>query len=185
MVEDALHCPRRAIECRSPPFEKGAALPRPINPRTMAPPASRYAHGIVHSARARRLIVSGQIGVRPDGSVPETLAEQIDCAFDNVFAVIAEAGMTPTDLVRINAYCTLPRSVGIYRSVRDRKLQGHLVAATYIEIAGLADPKYLFEIEAEAVFEEPDLAFLELGEEAAGAGRSDAPATASAQRDNR
>lgn len=160
-------------------------MPRPINPRTMAPPASRYAHGIVHSARARRLVVSGQIGIRPDGSVPETLAEQIDCAFDNVFAVIAEAGMSPTDLVKVSAFCTVPGSVGAYRSARDRKLQGHLVAATYLEIAGLADPKYLFEIEAEAVFEEPDLAFLELGEEAAATGRSDTPATASARRESR
>lgn len=137
-------------------------MPRIINPRAIAPPASRYAHGIVHSARARRLVISGQVGNRLDGSLPEHLADQMDCAWDNIDAILAEAGMNITNLIKINAYCTQAGSVLLFRSIRDRRLGGHMVAATYLEVAGLADPRYLFEIEAEAVCEEPDLAFLEL-----------------------
>lgn len=145
-------------------------MPRRINPRTIAPPASRYAHGIVHSARARRLVISGQAGCRPDGSVPEGLQAQMELAWDNLEAVLAEAGMAVTDLIKITAYCTLPGSVGAYRALRDRRLGGHLAAATYLEVAGLARRDYLFEIEAEAVSEEPDVAFLDYETEPAGIG---------------
>lgn len=150
-------------------------MPRVINPPAMAPPASRFAHGIVHSARARRLVISGQVGTRIDGSVPESLLEQMECAWDNILAVLTEAGMTRSNLVRICAYVTVPGSVRLYREVRDRRLAGHLCAATYLEVAGLAEPRFLCEIEAEAVCEEPDLAFLEIdGEAGALAGASGA-----------
>ncbi|PPD16306.1 MAG: enamine deaminase RidA [Methylobacterium sp.] len=137
-------------------------MPRVINPRGIAPPGSRYAHGVVHSARARRLVISGQVGQRLDGSVPEDLAEQMEAAWDNLTAILAEAGMSVTELVRIGVFTTVPGSVAMYRSIRDRRLGGHLCAATYLEVAGLAAPHLLFEIEAEAVCEEPDQAFLEL-----------------------
>lgn len=137
-------------------------MPRPVNPRSIAAPASHFAHGIVHSARARRLVISGQVGNRMDGSVAEGVADQLDCAFDNIFAILAEAGMSATNLIKISVFATVPGSVSLYRTVRDRRLAGHLVAATYLEVSGLADPRYLVEIEAEAVCEEPDLAFLEL-----------------------
>ena len=136
-------------------------MPKPIVPRSIAPPSSRYAHGIVHSARARRLVISGQVGVAIDGRIAEGLQGQMEQIWDNIEAVLREAGMAITDLIRITAYSCVPGSVSAYRSVRDRRLGGHLVAATYLEVAGLASPEYLVEIEAEAVCEEPDLAFLD------------------------
>lgn len=140
-------------------------MPRPIKPRTVAPPASRYAHGIVHSARARRLVIAGQVGVTVDGKIAEGLQAQCEQIWDNITAILIEAGMSLTDLVRITAYSAVPGSASVYRSVRDRRLGGHLVAATYIEVAGLAEPHYLIEIEAEAVCEEPDLAFLDMDQD--------------------
>lgn len=137
-------------------------MPRVVNPRGIAPPGSRYAHGVVHSARARRLVISGQVGQRLDGSVPNDLAEQMEAAWDNLTAILADAGMSVTDLVKISAFTTVSGSVSTYRTIRDRRLGGHLCAATYLEVAGLAAPHLLFEIEAEAVCEEPDQAFLEL-----------------------
>ena len=41
----------------------------------------------------------------------------------------------------------------VYRRVRDKMLEGHLCANTYIEISALAAPEFLVEIEAEAVKE--------------------------------
>jgi 2-iminobutanoate/2-iminopropanoate deaminase len=136
-------------------------MPKPINPRSIAPPSSRYAHGIVHSARARRLVISGQVGLAIDGRIAEGFQGQLEQIWDNIEAVLREAGMAITDLIRITAYSTVPGSVSAYRAVRDRRLGGHLVAATYLEVAGLASPDYLVEIDAEAVCEEPDLAFLD------------------------
>ncbi len=146
-------------------------MPKPINPRTIAPPASRYAHGIVHSARARRLVISGQVGIAIDGTIAEGFQEQMEQAWDNIEAVLQEAGMTTTDLIRVSVFSTLRNAVSAYRAVRDRRLGGHLVAATYLEVAGLASPAFLVEIEAEAVCEEPDLAFLDFESE------GDVPAT--------
>jgi 2-iminobutanoate/2-iminopropanoate deaminase len=137
-------------------------MPRRLNPRTIAAPASRYAHGIVHSARARRLVMSGQVGIRPDGSVPDGLNEQMEQAWDNVFAILLEGGMAVADLIKITVYCTEIGSVQVYRDIRDRRLGGACPAATYLEVSGLADPRFLVEIEGEAVSEDADLDFLEL-----------------------
>ncbi len=41
----------------------------------------------------------------------------------------------------------------LHRAVRDRMLGDHAPASTYLEIAGLARPEFLFEIEGEAVRE--------------------------------
>lgn len=136
-------------------------MPKVVAPRSIAAPSSRFAHGIIHSARARRLVISGQVGVGIDGVVADGLQPQMEQIWDNIEAILQEAGMAITDLIRITVYSTVPGSVGAYRSVRDRRLGGHLVTATYLEVAGLASPSYLVEIDAEAVCEEPDLAFLE------------------------
>ena len=39
-----------------------------INPASIVKPASSYAQGIVHGA-GQRLVISGQIGVKPDGAI--------------------------------------------------------------------------------------------------------------------
>jgi 2-iminobutanoate/2-iminopropanoate deaminase len=128
-------------------------MPQRISPPEMAPSGSNYAQGIVHGPLARRLVISGQVGVRPDGSVPEGLEAQAEQAFDNLLAVLQAAGFAPTDLVRIGVFAVPPDAVATYRRVRDSKLQGHTVCATYLQVAGLASPAWLFEVEGEAVQE--------------------------------
>jgi hypothetical protein len=73
--------------------------------------------------------------------------------------------MAVQDLVKIVVYATVPGSVGLYRTIRDRRLGGHLVAATYVEVAALASPAYLVEIEGEAVCEDAEMAFLDMPRE--------------------
>ncbi len=140
-------------------------MPRIINPRSIAPPASHYAHGIVHSGRSRRLLISGQVGISLDGTPAPDLTSQMEQAWDNLEAVLREAGMAVQDLVKIVVYATVPGSVGLYRTVRDRRLGGHLLAATYVEVAALASPAYLVEIEGEAICEDAEMAFLEMPRE--------------------
>ncbi|MCB1509714.1 MAG: RidA family protein [Hyphomicrobiaceae bacterium] len=124
-----------------------------INPDTIAKPASRYAQAVEHSAGARRIVISGQVGVTPDGRIEEGLEAQCERAWTNVFAILEAAGYARTDLVRVVMYTTARGQVGVCRSVRDRMLDGHLCASTYLEIAGLAAPAFVFELEAEAVKE--------------------------------
>lgn len=141
-------------------------MPRIINPRSIAPPASHYAHGIVHSGRSRRLLISGQVGISLDGTPAPDLSSQMEQAWDNLEAVLREAGMAVQDLVKIVVYATVPGSVGVYRTIRDRRLGGHLVAATYVEVAALASSAYLVEIEGEAICEDAEMAFLDMPREA-------------------
>ena len=74
-------------------------------------------------------------------------------AWSNVLGVMAAGGFAREHLIRAVIYCTMPRQVMVYRRIRDKMLEGHRCANTYIEIAGLAAPEHLVEIEAEAVKE--------------------------------
>ena len=62
-------------------------------------------------------------------------------------------GFERQHLIRATIYVTVPGQVAVYRRVRDKMLEGHLCANTYIEISALAAPEFLVEIEAEAVKE--------------------------------
>lgn len=124
-----------------------------INPETVARPASNYAHGVVHKAGAERLVISGQVGLRLDGSMVEGVEAQAEQAWRNVLAVADAAGFAREHLIRATTYVTEPGQVAVCRTVRDRILEGHSCANTYLEVAGLAVPGWLVEIEAEAVKE--------------------------------
>jgi 2-iminobutanoate/2-iminopropanoate deaminase len=134
-------------------------MPRFFNPRRIAQPASLYSQGVVHSARARRLVISGQVGARLDGTIAETLEEQMEVAWDNLIEVLSEGGMTVADLVKVVTYVTVPGSVALARKVRVKKLGQHAPASTYLEVAGLASPAFVFEVEGEAVSEDPEALF--------------------------
>lgn len=126
---------------------------RTVDPDTTYKAPSKYTQGVVHGASAERIVVSGQLGLRPDGTIEDGLEAQMERAWRNVLEVLSEGGFERRHLIRAIIYCTVPGSVAVYRAVRDRVLQGHLCANTYIEIAGLASKDHLVEIEAEAVKE--------------------------------
>jgi 2-iminobutanoate/2-iminopropanoate deaminase len=134
-------------------------MPRFFNPRAIAQPASRYSQGVVHSAHARRLLISGQVGITPEGIIPANLENQMEIAWDNLIEVLREGGMSVADLVKIVTYVTVPGSVALARSIRQRKLGQHAPASTYLEVSGLASDKFLFEVEGEAVSEDPAALF--------------------------
>ena len=122
-----------------------------LNPDTVAQPASKYAQAVLHAAAAERIVISGQVGVRLDGTVETGLEAQMQQAWLNVFAVLQAAGFEKRHLVKVTVFVTEPGQVAVYRRVRDKLMEGLLVAMTYVQVAGLALPKYLVEIEAEAV----------------------------------
>ena len=124
-----------------------------LNPDSIVRPASSYAQAVVHNAVAERMVIAGQLGLRPDGSLDDGLEAQMERAWKNIFTLLEVGGFTREQLVRATIYVTVPGQVAIYRQVRDRMLAGHLCANTYIEISALASPEFLVEIEAEAVRE--------------------------------
>ena len=124
-----------------------------INPSDIVAPASRYSQGIVVPAHARRLIVSGQIGMTKDGKVVDGIEGQLRQSWHNLIAVVRAAGMDVKNIVKITTFVTDPKAVVATRQIRDEMMQGHRPASTFLVVAGLAMPQLLCEIEAEAVKE--------------------------------
>lgn len=125
---------------------------RTINPDSIVKPASKYVQGVLHGA-GQRLVVSGQVGIKPDGSIEAGTRAQMERCWSNLLAVLQDAGMQRQHLVKCVIYVTEPGQTSLYREIRDRVMEGHLCAMTYVQVAGLASPQLLVEIEAEAVKE--------------------------------
>jgi enamine deaminase RidA (YjgF/YER057c/UK114 family) len=103
----------------------------------------------------RTLYCAGQTASAPDGSPlhPGDMAAQIDAAFDNLETVLAEAGMTLADVVRLTYYTTdVDAFLGAYGTLAERLAAGNCrPAATLLGVTRLAFPEFLVEIEATAV----------------------------------
>ena len=125
-------------------------MPRSINPGDIAKPQSNYAQAVVHKA-GERVVISGQVGVKPDGSIAAGFEAQAECCWVNIVACLKATGFEVKHLVKVTTFVTEPGRTAAARSVRDRVLAGHTCASTYLQVAGLARPEFVIEIEAEAV----------------------------------
>jgi 2-iminobutanoate/2-iminopropanoate deaminase len=121
---------------------------RKFNPKSIAPPAATYVHGLEVPSNARLFFVAGQTGMRPDGSIPESLEEQADRCWKNISMILAEGGMGISDLVKVTSFVTGAGHLKQYGVVRDRYLGDHRPATTLLVVSGLARPEYLVEVEA-------------------------------------
>jgi enamine deaminase RidA (YjgF/YER057c/UK114 family) len=124
-----------------------------FNPANIAPPAATYSHGVEVSEKARWLYVAGQVGTRPDGTMPPDLEAQAEQTWQNVLAVLAHAGMSVTDLVKVTSFLTRQGDVPAYAKVRDRFLGDMRPATTMVVVQGLARPGWFIEVEAIAARE--------------------------------
>ncbi|SEF11210.1 RidA family protein [Jiangella alba] len=98
--------------------------------------------------------VSGIMGFRPDGTMPDDIVEQADLVFANLRAVLVAAGGTLDDVVKVTVYVGedyLAHREEL-REVRARYFAGAAYpASTLVRVAGFADPRYRIEVEAVAV----------------------------------
>lgn len=120
------------------------------NPESVRPPGGPYTHSIEVAPDARWLYVAGQTGVAPDGSVPEGIEAQSDVAWSNLVAVLKDAGYEIEDVVQMKTFLVRREDREGYGEVRTRYLGGHRPASTFLLVSGLADPRFLVEIEAVA-----------------------------------
>jgi 2-iminobutanoate/2-iminopropanoate deaminase len=73
------------------------------NPQDVHEPVGSYSHQIEIQGNERLLVISGQVGMRQDGTIPDDPIEQIDLAFENIFRNLRAANMTVKDI--INLWC--------------------------------------------------------------------------------
>ena len=120
------------------------------NPQTVADPIGTYSHGIEVPPNARWLYIAGQIGRRKDGSVPPTAEEQTEVAWQNIVAILADAGMKVTDIVKMTQFLVNLDDFPKYAATRAKFLAGHRPASTGLVIKSLVRPQWLVEVEAVA-----------------------------------
>ena len=118
------------------------------NPENIHKPLGNYMHQVEITGNERMLILSGQVGMRADGSVPDHPLEQMEVVFENLHRNLQAANMEMKDLVKVNYYL-----VGEWDTVKRRelvasKLGGHKPATTLIYVAALVSPVYTVEVEA-------------------------------------
>ncbi|HVZ08560.1 RidA family protein [Rhodopila sp.] len=127
----------------------------PVQIKRSNPPAVRepsgYTHAIEITGAARRLIVSGQVGMALDGTIPNSGEAQIGQAFANLRAVLSDNGMSVENIVKTTVFLTDRELLAAFRTARGAVFGDHAPASTLLFVAGLADPRFVVEIEAEAV----------------------------------
>jgi enamine deaminase RidA (YjgF/YER057c/UK114 family) len=120
---------------------------KPHTPPALHPPFAQYSHGMEVPAGHRILFVSGQLGITRDKHVPEDAAGQAELCFRAIGDILASAGMSFRDVVRINAYVTDRAYLKDYMQVRDRHVADPPPASTLMIVSGFAAEIYKVEVE--------------------------------------
>ena len=98
-----------------------------------------------------RVLVSGTGPVLPGGGCPDGAGAQARRCLEIIEAALTEAGAGLDDVVRTRMYVTSADDAAAVGAVH-AELLGHVrPAATMVVVAGLLDPAWRVEIEAEAV----------------------------------
>jgi 2-iminobutanoate/2-iminopropanoate deaminase len=118
------------------------------NPQKIHEPVGSYVHQIEIKGNERMLVISGQVGMMEDGTVPDDPIEQLSLAFENILHNLHAANMDVKDLIKVNWYLVGEFDTAKRREVILSKLQGHKPCSTLVYVAALASPVYRVEIEA-------------------------------------
>lgn len=111
-----------------------------------------YAPGIVSG---RLLTLSGQVGVRPDGSTAETVAEQAEWAFKRTTEILSWEGLTWADVVEVITYhVDINKNLAEFIPVKSRYFEKPYPTWTILGIEGLARPELKIEIVSVAALRE-------------------------------
>ena len=122
-----------------------------LNPSTVHAPVGAYSHTATVPAGTELVFISGQVGMRPDGTVPTSLSEQAEVVFSNLRACLAAHGLGMDAVVKLTSYLVAGQDVKAMREVRLRHFGAHFPTSTAVFIPALVSPEYLLEVEAVAV----------------------------------
>ncbi len=120
------------------------------NPPSIAPPVGMYSHSVEVPPNARWLYVSGQVGIAPDGKLGRDATEQSQIVWGNIQAILADAGMGITNLVKVTAFLTDPEDLPAYGAVRSAVLGDARPCSTLIYVPALVKPDWKVEVEVVA-----------------------------------
>jgi len=121
---------------------------QPRNPDGVHPPLGAYVHQIELASDERLLVLSGQVGVMPDGTLPDDPVAQFDVAMTNLGANLRAAGMGVSDLVKVTFYLVGDVDLDAWRTVLDAHLGPHRPTMTLLFVARLGREALRVEVDA-------------------------------------
>ena len=121
------------------------------NPQNVSTRPIPYSHGAEVKAGSNLLFMSGQVGrTLPDGDLLPDFEDQIRQTYINMKAVLDDAGMDLTNIVKMTTYITDRNNLAAMREIRKEILGDHKPAHTLVIVAGLAFEEYLIEVDCTA-----------------------------------
>ncbi|MBT3973659.1 MAG: RidA family protein [Acidiferrobacteraceae bacterium] len=111
-------------------------------------PVSHYCHVV---RAGDRVWVSGMVGIRKDGSIPEDVVDQFEVAMDWLDRALRAAGGRPEHIVKVQVFLTDINDRAKINPLRQNYFGKHRPASTLVEVSALITPKLKVEIEAEAI----------------------------------
>lgn len=98
-----------------------------------------------------RVVVSGTAPIWPDGTCDPDPEAQARRCLEIIIAALAEAGAQSSDVVRTRMYLTDRADADAVGRAHGAAFADVRPAATMVVVAGLLDPRWRVEIEAEAM----------------------------------
>lgn len=96
------------------------------------PAADDYVHAIEVRNPARLLFVAGTMGLDASGVPGKTLEEQLELIWSNLGTILASAGMTTDNIVRLTSYLRDESYADANAAARVKALGGRVVPTTAI-----------------------------------------------------
>jgi 2-iminobutanoate/2-iminopropanoate deaminase len=119
-----------------------------LNPETVHAPLGLYSHTVVVPQGTTLVFISGQVGVRPDGTTPTSIAEQADQVFVNIISLLASHGLVASDIIKLTTFMVHGQDGQAVRNARVKHLGPHRPASTAVYVSQLVDPAWYVEVEA-------------------------------------
>lgn len=110
-------------------------------------PLGSYTQAVEIPGSMRLLTVSGQVGIRPDGSLADGIESQLRQTWANIAAILKAADMALSDIVKITTIVVRTEDLKVHGKIRAEVLGQHRAAATGFCVTQLATPDMLCEIE--------------------------------------
>lgn len=121
-----------------------------FNPPSVRRPFTNYNHGILVPPGASLLVVSGQVGIGLDDRIPPDVTSQAEMCFKAIGAILEDAGMSFTDVIRIGGFVTTREDMPAYTAVRDRYTLDPKPVSTLLIVSGFNRAEFLVEVEVMA-----------------------------------
>jgi len=119
-----------------------------LNPDTMHKNPA-FSQGVSVEGAAKMIYVGGQNAVDSEGKViGDDVATQTEQAFKNVLAVLAAAGATQENVVKLTIHLLQGGPIEQAFGAAQRVWGRHPTAISVLQVAALANPRFLVEIAA-------------------------------------